>query len=93
LIVTSCVIVAAKLEQPMTPSISRMIKLLSDEEKNFVDKEGVIRKEGEIINTFNFDFNYISPLAFLERFMRIAEHHKESSQYLLSIEILKLAAT
>jgi hypothetical protein len=30
--VTTCVIIAAKLEQPMTPSINRMIKLLSNEE-------------------------------------------------------------
>lgn len=73
IIITSVTILAAKLEQPMTPSINRMIKLLSDEEGKFVDKQKVITMEGNIIKAFNFEFGFLSPLPFLERFLRIAD--------------------
>lgn len=45
LLVTTSTILAAKLEQPMTPSIRRMIKLLSLKDQEHVDKEGVIELE------------------------------------------------
>lgn len=32
-LITTCVIIGAKCEQPMTPSINRMVKILTDEEK------------------------------------------------------------
>ena len=61
IIVTTVTIMAAKLEQPMTPSINRMIKLLTPEEEKYVDKQKVINMEGTIIRTFNFDFVFLSP--------------------------------
>lgn len=57
----------------MTPSINRMIKLLSEEELQYVDKAKVITMEGTIIKTFNFEFGFLSPLPFLERYLRIAD--------------------
>jgi hypothetical protein len=77
----------------MTPSINRMIKLLSDDERNFVDKQKVIYLEGEIIKAFNFDFNFISPLAFLERFLRLAEQFNDKPHYQLSVELLKVVCS
>lgn len=58
----------------MTPSINRMIKLLTDEEIINVDKMSVIIMEANIIKAFNFEFGFLTPLPFLERFMRLADY-------------------
>lgn len=71
LLIVTCTIMGAKLEQPMTPSINRMIKLLNDDEKELVTKPDVITKEVDILGRLNFDFNFLSPLVFLERFLRL----------------------
>lgn len=84
---------AAKCEQPMTPSINRMIKLLEEKEKNYVTKERVIRCEAEILKRFDFDFGMLSPLTFIERFMRLAEVHNDFFIDSVSVEILKLLCT
>jgi len=42
LFIVVCTIMAAKIEQPMTPSINRMIMLLPQEEREIVTKEKVI---------------------------------------------------
>ena len=68
---TTSTILAAKLEQPMTPSIKRMIKLLYQEEEALVDKESVIWLEEQMLTTLQFEFNHPSALTFLERFMRL----------------------
>jgi hypothetical protein len=78
----------------MTPSINRMIKLLTSEEQELVTKERVINLESEILTTFDFDFNYLSPLPFLERFMRLADLKKgfpERHVNVIAEEILKLS--
>lgn len=69
---------AAKVEQPMTPSINRMIKLLKSDEEKHVDKSKVITMESNIIKTFNFEFGFLSPLPFLERFLRLLDFAVES---------------
>ena len=57
----------------MTPSIKRMIKLLHSDESGSIDKESVIVLEQQLLNVLEFDFNYPSPLPFIERFFRIGE--------------------
>lgn len=42
---TISLLLAAKLEQPMSPSFSRMIELLSDKEQSYVTKEILIDLE------------------------------------------------
>ncbi|TNV81978.1 hypothetical protein FGO68_gene11709 [Halteria grandinella] len=74
LLATTVTIMAAKLEQPMTPSINRMIRLLTPDEEQFVDKERVIEMEGTVIRAFSFDFVFLSPQPFLERFLRLFDH-------------------
>ena len=54
--IVACTILAAKLEQPMTPSISIMIRLLPDKEQNIVTKERVILLEEQIVKKLNFNF-------------------------------------
>jgi len=77
----------------MTPSINRMIKLLEEDERKHMTKEHVIKCETEIIKKFDFDFNTISPLTFLERFIRISEMHNEFFVDSVSVEVLKMAAS
>ena len=49
---------AAKLEQPISPSFNRMITLLTDEEQRFVSKAQLITLEEKILVKFGFDFNF-----------------------------------
>lgn len=69
---TTSTILAAKLEQPMTPSIKRMIKLLYQEEEALVDKDSVIFLEEQMLTILQFEFNHPSSLTFMERFMRLS---------------------
>ncbi len=77
----------------MTPSISRMIKLLSDHEQEYVTKERVIKCEGEILIAFDFDFNFVNPMPVLERFSRIANQHNNFMVDQVAVEILKIAVS
>ena len=77
----------------MTPSISRMIKLLSASDISYVSKAKVIALEEEIIKKMDFDFNYDSPLVFLERFLRLTGLQSHKFILSLSKEILKLIIT
>jgi hypothetical protein len=98
-IAATVTIIAAKLEQPMTPSIKRMIVLLTPEEEQHVDKQAVIEMEGIILREFSCDFVFLSPQPFLERFLRLLDHEltlhttelSPPSQYLhpLAVDLLK----
>ena len=68
---TISMLMAAKLEQPISPSFSRMISLLSPEEKERVTKQDLITLEAHILITLGFDFNFPGPLQSMERFLRI----------------------
>jgi len=72
-LITSCVILGAKCEQPMTPSINRMIKLLNEDERQVVTKLLVIAMEAKILTTLGFDLNFLSPLIFLEIYLRLLD--------------------
>lgn len=77
----------------MTPSIRRMIKLLTKEEQEVVDKEGVIFLEQKILTALEFDFNFPSSLTFLERFLRIAELQSDPSVTSVAEDLLKVAVS
>lgn len=70
-----------------------MIKLLEDEEQEYVDKEAVIHMEEEILKLMQFDFNLLSPLTFLERFMKISDYQDDKKVVKVSHELLKLVAS
>lgn len=53
---TICVLLCAKLEQPVSPNFNRMINLLEDEEADIVSKEKLINLEMDILKKFAFDF-------------------------------------
>jgi phosphohistidine swiveling domain-containing protein len=62
MLATVSMLMAAKLEQPISPSFSRMIGLLTDEEQLNVSKSGLIQLESDILVVMNFDFNFPGPI-------------------------------
>lgn len=77
----------------MTPSINRMIKLLTNEEQLTIDKAAVITLEQKILNELSFDFNQPSPLPFLERYLRVGGLQNDQEITSDAEEYLKIAMT
>jgi hypothetical protein len=72
---TISVLMSAKLEQPVSPSFTRMINLLTDEEQKYTSKQQLIELESHILTIFGFDFNFPGPVQSLERYLRIVEYN------------------
>jgi hypothetical protein len=72
---------AAKLEQPISPSFTRMISLLTEEEKKSVTKQKLIDLETNILIMFGFDFNFPGPLQSMERYLRLLDYDLNSQIY------------
>jgi len=62
---------AAKIEEEIQPSISRMIELMEEKTSVTLVHADVIEKEEEIIRTLDFNLRGVSPIFFLERFCRL----------------------
>jgi hypothetical protein len=69
---------AAKLEQPISPSFTRMISLLTEDEKKSVTKQKLIDLETNILIVFGFDFNFPGPLQSMERYLRLLDYDLNS---------------
>ena len=54
-----------------------MINLLTREEQARITKKAVIRCEESILFLLGFDLIFVSPLSFLERYLRLANLHLE----------------
>ena len=67
---------SAKLSEPMSPSFKRMIGLLTEDEKKFVDKEQLIELEEDILVKLEFDLQLPGPYQPLERFVRLLGYQK-----------------
>ena len=67
-----CSLLAAKIDQPVSPSFKRMIKLVKREWDFTVEgcKE-LVNLEEQIIRVLDFSMHNISPIIFLERYLRI----------------------
>jgi hypothetical protein len=59
---TIATLMSAKLEQPISPSFTRMINLLSTEERKVVSKQSLIDLEEDILKNLGFDFNFQGPV-------------------------------
>ena len=71
-----CILMAAKLEQPISPSFSRMISLLAADEQKFVNKQTLIDLEAQILIKLGFDFNFPGPIQPMERYLRMLDYDK-----------------
>ena len=68
-------LLAAKLEQPVSPNFRRMIMLLTEQEQKNVTKEALVELEEEILTKFGFDFVIPGPIQPLERYLRLLDLH------------------
>lgn len=71
LLATISLLIAAKLEQPISPSFLRMIGLLTDEEQRQVSKNALIDLEAKILVQKGFDFGFPGPIQAMERYLRL----------------------
>jgi len=78
---TISILLAAKLEQPISPSFTRMISLLTEEEKKLVTKQKLIDLETNILITFGFDFNFPGPIQSMERYLRLLDYDLNTQLY------------
>lgn len=68
---TVAVLMAAKLEQSISPSFSRMISLLPTAYKGKVSKQQLIDLEFEVISTLQWDVQHAAPTLFAERHLKV----------------------
>ena len=64
-------LMAAKLEQPISPSFNRMLQLLPACEQKKISKQDIIDLEEQILLTLQFALHFAGPIPFLERYQRI----------------------
>jgi len=86
---TISVLMSAKLEQPISPSFTRMINLLSAEEKKIVTKSSLIDLESDILVKLGFDFNFPGPIQSLERFLRLVNYDMNKTVFDMAFQICK----
>jgi len=67
----TCLIIAAKLHEEMSPSISRMLELMDDKFQIKLKKRNVLKLEELIIKSLDFSLQSVSPITFLERYLRL----------------------
>jgi hypothetical protein len=79
------ILMAAKLEQPVSPSFSKMINLLSDMEKESVDKDSLIDLEHKILHKLNFTFVMPGPMQSMERYLRILNYDSNQMSIVYSM--------
>lgn len=68
---TTSMLLAAKLEQSMSPSYSKMIALLSPAEQGRISKNDIYDMEADILTELGCDFNFPGPVQSMERYLRI----------------------
>ena len=68
-----CTLLAAKLEESISPSFIRMINLLNDQHEVLLDKQDLLDLEESVVRTLNFSLQHASPIRFLDRYLRLFE--------------------
>lgn len=66
-----CILMAAKIEQPIAPSMIRMINLLNAEHGILLKKKDVLTLEEDLVRTLDFSLRKVSAFQFLERYLRL----------------------
>lgn len=61
-LVCTCLLIAAKFEQPLKPDFVNMIHAYKDMTGLTIGKEELINLEQDILMQFGFDFNFSSPI-------------------------------
>lgn len=63
-----CILMAAKLEEPIQPSFNRMVRLVASEWNFETTKEEIVEMESQVIKTLDWDLHMLGPIFFLERY-------------------------
>jgi len=82
---------SAKLEQPISPSFTRMINLLSKDEQKVVTKQSLVDLEVDILIRLGFDFNFPGPIQSMERFLRLLGYNQNTVVVEMGFQICKFA--
>ena len=77
LLSTTCLILAAKLEQPLFPSFNKINKFFMRKYCMQVQKQKFVDLESKILIKLGFSLHYTYPTLFLERFQRLFDLDKE----------------
>ena len=73
---------AGKLEQEESPSFAVLSSFMVQSSlRCAIPKKSFIKMENRILNALEFDMSYVSPLPFLERYLRILELDQERNPY------------
>lgn len=86
------VLMAAKLEQSISPNFNRMISLMPEAHRSLVKKKSLIDLEFDIIQTLQWDLQWASPNLFVERYLKVMDLSSEPSLLYLSKQFCKFAA-
>ena len=89
LLATVSILLAAKLEQPISPSFSKMVSLLSEDEKKSISFSQMVKLEADILVKLSFDFNFASPIQSMERYLRLLNYDQNQIVYDMSYQICK----
>ena len=66
----TCLLMAAKIAQPVSPSFTRMICILGAQGIT-VEKKKIIDLEEKILKALDFSLRIVTPIDFLDRFSRL----------------------
>ena len=66
-----CILMAAKLEEPIQPSFNRMVRLVQQQWNFTTTKEELIEIESSVIYLLDCNLLFQGPVFFLERYQRI----------------------
>ena len=68
-----------------------MIYALNDLNGDTVEREDLIELEQQILRQLGFDFNFVGPKQFLDRYMRVLDIEYKPKVYKMALQILSLS--
>jgi len=74
---TTSILIAAKLEEAISPSFNRMIGLLKVDQRSTITKEILVQFEFKIITALQINLAFETVVPFIERFIRLVNLDEE----------------
>ncbi len=67
----TCLLIAAKIEEPVAPSYPAMVQLVEETQKFTLKREVLVAMEETILKTLQCQIRFVDVPFFLERFKRL----------------------
>lgn len=77
-LIITAVFLAAKVEQPLSPNMNKMIQIAHSKLQVRVTRSEMIDMEWKIIGALDFNLRYTSPLMLLDRLLRLQNLDRKS---------------